>query len=49
MDYMTDTQMQFITWLITSLTDKCETIEEVREMNETIRQRSQGWIPEEPK
>ena len=44
MDEMTDRQMQFITWLITKATDKCETIEEVREMNEEIRKHSAGLI-----
>ena len=35
---MTDGQLEFITWLITTATDKCQTVEEVREMNEQIRQ-----------
>ena len=30
---MTDKQMQFIAWLITTATDKCQTIDEVREMS----------------
>ena len=42
MENMTDRQMQFITWLITTATDKCQSIEEVREMNEEIRMHSQG-------
>lgn len=41
-DEMTDKQMQFIAWLITTATDKCQTIEEVREMNEEIRKHSAG-------
>lgn len=44
---MTDKQMQFIAWLITTATDKCQTLEEVREMNREIRQHSTGWKPEE--
>ena len=39
---MTDKQMQFITWLITTATDKCQDIEEVREMNKEIRKHSLG-------
>ncbi len=39
---MTDKQLQFIAWLITTATDKCQTIEEVREMNEQIRKHSAG-------
>ena len=39
---MTDKQMEFITWLITTATDKCKSIEEVREMNEQIRMHSMG-------
>ena len=39
---MTDKQMQFIAWLITTATDKCQTIEEVRAMNEEIRKHSAG-------
>ncbi len=42
MDVMTDKQMQFITWLITTATDKCQTIDEVREMNEQIRIHATG-------
>lgn len=42
MDYMTDKQMQFITWLITTATDKCQTIEEVKEMNKEIRKHAAG-------
>ncbi len=39
---MTDKQMQFIAWLITTATDKCESMEEVRKMNEEIRKHSAG-------
>ena len=35
--------MQFIAWLITTATDKCQTLEEVREMNREIREHSTGW------
>ena len=42
MNNMTDNQMEFITWLITTATDKCETIEEVKAMNEQIREHSKG-------
>lgn len=42
MKAMTDNQMEFITWLITTATDKCQTIEEVKEMNEQIREHSKG-------
>lgn len=42
MEKMTDKQMQFIAWLITTATDKCQTIEEVREMNKEIRKHSAG-------
>lgn len=37
---MTDKQMHFITWLITNLTDKCQTIEEVKAVNAEIRKHS---------
>ena len=37
---MTDRQMQFIAWLITTATDKCRTLEEVRDMNKEIREHS---------
>lgn len=40
MNAMTDNQMEFIIWLITTATDKCQTIEEVKEMNEQIREHS---------
>mgnify|MGYP003421843986 CR=1 FL=1 len=33
---MTDIQMDFITWLITTVTDQCQTIEEVHQLNEQI-------------
>lgn len=39
---MTDKQMQFIAWLITTVTDKCKDMEEVRTMNEEIRKHSAG-------
>lgn len=42
MQNMTDKQMQFIAWLITTATDKCNTVEEVREMNKEIRKHSAG-------
>lgn len=45
---MTDKQMQFLTWLITTVTDKCQSVEEVREMNEEIRKHASG-IKEESK
>lgn len=44
MEKMTDRQMQFIAWLITTATDKCQTIEEVREMNADIRRHSAGLL-----
>lgn len=37
---MTDKQMHFIAWLITTLTDKCQTIEEVKAVNAEIRKHS---------
>lgn len=37
---MTDKQMHFIAWLITTLTDKCQTIEEVKAINAEIRKHS---------
>lgn len=37
---MTDKQMQFIAWLITTATDKYATIDEVRQMNAEIRKHS---------
>ncbi len=43
---MTNKQLQFITWLITTATDKCQTIEEVRELNQEIRKHSDGLIDE---
>ena len=43
---MTDKQMQFITWLITTATDQCKTVEEVRKMNEEIRKHALGLIDE---
>lgn len=41
---ITNKQLQFITWLITTATDKCQTIEEVRELNREIRKHSDGLI-----
>lgn len=46
MNNMTDKQMQFIAWLITTATDKCQTMEEVREMNREIRKHSAGMQAE---
>lgn len=46
--YMTDKQLQFIAWLITTATDKCQTIEEVKAMNEEIRKHSLGLKEDEP-
>ncbi len=42
MAIMTDKQLQFIAWLITTATDKCQTIEEVKAMNAEIRKHSLG-------
>ena len=39
---MTDKQMHFIAWLITTVTDKCKDMDEVRKMNEEIRKHSAG-------
>ena len=47
MKAMTDKQMQFIAWLITTATDKCQSMEEVREMNKEIRRHSTGLKAEE--
>lgn len=47
MQQMTDKQMQFIAWLITTATDKCQSMEEVREMNKEIRKHSTGLKAEE--
>ncbi|MCI8652625.1 MAG: hypothetical protein HFF11_02870 [Angelakisella sp.] len=44
---MTDKQMQFIAWLITTATDKCQSMDEVRKMNEEIRKHSAGLTKEE--
>ena len=49
MKTMTDKQMQFIAWLITTATDKCQTMEEVRAMNEEIRKHSAGLKADEEK
>lgn len=46
---MTDKQMQFIAWLITTATDKCQTIEEVKAMNAEIRKHSAGLTEEDNK
>lgn len=46
---MTDKQMQFIAWLITTATDKCNSMEEVREMNREIRKHSAGLKLDEDK
>ena len=46
MNAMTDKQMQFIAWLITTATDKCQTMDEVREMNKEIRKHSVGFKEE---
>lgn len=45
-DMATNAQLQFITWLITTATDKCQTIEEVRALNAEIRKHSNGLIDE---
>ena len=42
MNAMTDKQLQFIAWLITTATDKCKDMDEVRKMNEEIRRQSAG-------
>ena len=39
-------QLSFIIWLITEAIDKCQTIEEVRELTAEIRQTSAGLIGE---
>lgn len=44
MDQMTDKQVRFLTWLITTATDKCTTMEEVHELNKEIRKHSDGLI-----
>ncbi len=44
---MTNKQLRFITWLITTATDKCQTIEEVRTLNAEIRKHSDGLLLEE--
>lgn len=49
MEVMTDKQMHFIAWLITTATDKCQDIEEVRKMNEEIRKHSAGLKEESEK
>ena len=42
MNAMTDKQLQFIAWLITTATDKCKDMDEDRKMNEEIRRHSAG-------
>lgn len=44
---MTDKQMHFIAWLITTLTDKCQTLEEVKAVNAEIRKHSAELTEEE--
>ena len=44
MDIMTDKQVRFLTWLITTATDKCSSIEEVHELNQEIRKHSDRLI-----
>ena len=46
---MTDKQMQFIAWLITTATDKCKDMDEVRRLNEEIRRRSVGLTSDSDK
>ena len=46
---MTDKQMQSIAWLITTATDKCSTIEDVRKMNEEIRKHAAGLTDDSEK
>jgi hypothetical protein len=43
-EIMTDKQVRFLTWLITTATDKCASIEEVHELNREIRKHSDGLI-----
>lgn len=45
---MTDKQMHFLAWLITTVTDSGRSMEEVRAMNAEIR-RSAGMIAGESK
>ena len=45
-EVMTDKQMQFIAWLITTATDKYQKMDEVREMNKEIRKHSAGFKEE---
>lgn len=45
-DIATNQQLQFITWLITTATDKCQTIEEVGELNAEIWKHLNGLIEE---
>ena len=44
---MTDKQMQFIAWLITTATDRCKDMDEVRKLNEEIRRHSAGLVGDE--
>ncbi len=43
---MTNRQIQFLIWLITTAIDKCQTIGEARELNKEIRIHSDGLIDE---
>ncbi len=49
MNAMTDRQLQFITWLITTATDKCRDMDEVRKLNEDIRNHATGIKENEDK
>ena len=49
MEVMTHKQMEFITWLITTATNKCQTVDEFREMNKQIREHSIGINKQEVK
>jgi len=42
MAFITDRQMQFIAWLITTAIDQCKTMDEVRKPNKEIRRHSAG-------
>nr|WP_155959635.1 hypothetical protein [[Eubacterium] cellulosolvens] len=45
---MTDKQLHFVIWLITKITDQCQTMEEVRQINKEIRCHMEGLIDELP-
>ncbi len=47
MDSMPNEQLHFVTWLITTATDKCQSIKEVRELNAEIRKYSDEILDEE--